>query len=178
MYRELKQGQHCLLFPGGGREVFKRKGEDYQLFWPETPDVVRLAAKLNATILPFSGLGGDDSFAIAADTDEILATPGLGDFFQERIAPLPSLVEGDKFVPPIGTILPERYYFAFGTPIPTSAISAGDDAAVEQAYAQLKQRVLGGIEELRALRERDGYANFARRAAFELATGDQAPPPT
>ena len=36
------------------------KGEEYQLFWPDTADLVRLAAKANATIVPFSGVGSDE----------------------------------------------------------------------------------------------------------------------
>ena len=35
LYSSLAKGESVLLFPGGGREVFKRKGEDYQLFWPD-----------------------------------------------------------------------------------------------------------------------------------------------
>ena len=57
-----------LLFPGGAREVFKRKGEEYRLFWPESPDLLRLAAKLNATLLPFSGIGGDESMTLLLDS--------------------------------------------------------------------------------------------------------------
>ena len=69
MYKLLKEGKTVLLFPGGAREVFKRKGEKYRLFWPQDDfGFVRLAAKLNATILPFSGLGGDDSFELAVDS--------------------------------------------------------------------------------------------------------------
>ena len=54
------------------------------------------------------------------------------------IAPsnLPSLVQDDVFVPPVGTILPARYYFAFGAPLPTEDIDPADDAAVEAAYAE------------------------------------------
>ena len=73
-----------------------------QLFWPAEADVVRLAARVNATIVPFSGIGGDDSFTMALDTDELLRTPAVGDFFRARIEQLPSLVADDKFVPPFG----------------------------------------------------------------------------
>lgn len=40
------------------------KGEEYQLFWPDTPDLVRLAAKANATIIPFSGVGSDEHLGV------------------------------------------------------------------------------------------------------------------
>ena len=119
-------------------------------------DFVRLAARVNATILPFSGIGGDESFTMALDNQELLAAPLIGDFFKERIgdlpslgtharaqtlesrpaptasdqscarAPLPSLVEGDDFVPPFGAITPARHYFLFGTPISTAAIDPSD----------------------------------------------------
>ena len=91
---------------------------------------------------------------------------------------LPSLVEDDKFIPPFGAIVPARYYFAFGEPIPTAGIAADDDEAVGAAYAELRKRVLGGIDELRELRDRDPYADAVRRTAYELASGAQAPPPS
>lgn len=177
LFRALSKGEPALLFPGGGREVFKRKGEDYQLFWPESPDVVRLAARLNATLLPFSGVGGDDSFDILADTDELLEAPLVGPFFKERVELLPSLVDGDKFVPPFGVIKPERYYFAFGAPIATDDLAPDDDEAVARVYAQLKAQVLGGIGQLKQLRARDPYSDFAQRTAFEVLNGAQAPAP-
>ena len=141
------------------------------------PDVVRLAARLNATLLPFSGLGGDDSFAVSIDSDELLQAPLIGPFFRERVAKLPSLVKDDVFVPPVGQILPERYYFAFGAPLTTDQIAPDDDAAVEAAYAELRARVLGGIDRLRELRERDPYSDFTRRTAYEVLNGVAAPPP-
>ena len=77
--RSLSRGEATLLFPGGAREVFKRKGEAYSLFWPDDPAIVRLAARTNATLLPFAGVGGDESFSIALDTDELLGAPLVGD---------------------------------------------------------------------------------------------------
>lgn len=59
-------------------QVTKRKGEKYQLLWRDTPDFVRMAAKLNAIIVPFAAVGGDDAYDIAFDTDEILNAPVVG----------------------------------------------------------------------------------------------------
>ena len=53
-----------LLFPGGAREVVKRKDEAYQLMWKETPDFVRLAAKCKALIVPFAAVGADDAYDV------------------------------------------------------------------------------------------------------------------
>lgn len=40
-YRLLQAGEAVLLFPGGAREVTKRRGEEYQLLWKDAPDFVR-----------------------------------------------------------------------------------------------------------------------------------------
>lgn len=39
-------------------QVNKLKGQEYQLLWKEQPDFVRMAAKLNAVIIPFAAVGG------------------------------------------------------------------------------------------------------------------------
>ena len=136
---------------------------------------MRLAARLDATLLPFSGLGGDDSFALALDSDELLAAPGAGDFFGPRVAPLPSLVDGDVFVPPLGALTPARHYFLFGRPIETAAIRSDDRDACAAIYAELRGEVERGIEALREVREKDPYRDLARRTAWEALNGAQAP---
>ena len=99
------------------------KGEDYQLFWPDAPDLVRLAARANATILPFSGVGSDEFFGgQLLDSEELLGMPLLGDWLRERIESLPSFVEDDVFVPPVPAPRlegPRRNYFLFGEPMST-----------------------------------------------------------
>ena len=104
----LKRGEHALVFPGGAREVFKRKGEEYEIFWGDDADIVRLAARCNATIVPFSGLGGDESFAMAGDSQELMDAPAGGAGCQERGAKRPADVEGDSVGPPAGRIRRER----------------------------------------------------------------------
>lgn len=42
-------------------EVVKRRGEEYQLLWRESPDFVRLATKCKAIIIPFAAVGADDA---------------------------------------------------------------------------------------------------------------------
>ena len=176
LYKSLANGEAALLFPGGAREVFKRKGEEYTIFWPDDPDFVRLAARTNATLIPFSGVGGDDSFTMALDSEEILAAPGIGSFFSERVSGLPSLVEGDAFVPPFGAVTPARHYFVFGTPIPTRDLDPSDRAGCEAAYADLRRQVKGGISLLREeVRPADPYRDLVKRSAWEAVYDGQAP---
>lgn len=44
-------------------DIMPGKGEEYQL-WPDAPDLVRIAAKANATIVPFSGVGSDEHLGL------------------------------------------------------------------------------------------------------------------
>ena len=45
-------------------QVNKLKGQEYQLLWREQPDFVRMAAKLNALIIPFAAVGGESPFLL------------------------------------------------------------------------------------------------------------------
>ena len=178
MFGALQRGESVLLFPGGAREVFKRKGEAYQLFWPDDANLVRLAARHNATIVPFSGLGGDESFTMALDTSELLRLPLVGDFFRERVEPLPSLVPDDFFVPPFGYISPQRHYFLFGTPIDTTPIDPADRDECARAYAGLKGQVVEGVRRLdEDVRAADPYRELVPRTAWEALYDAQAPGP-
>jgi len=40
-------------------QVNKLKGEKYKLIWKDSPDFVRLASKLDCTIVPFAAVGGE-----------------------------------------------------------------------------------------------------------------------
>ena len=77
-FRLLKNNDKVLLFPGGAREVVKKRGEEYQLIWKETPDFVRLAAKCKALIVPFAAVGADDAYDVVMETEEQLEHPVLG----------------------------------------------------------------------------------------------------
>ena len=66
-----------LLYPGGVREAFKRRGESYRLFWPARAEFVRMAARAGAVILPLAAVGADESLGLLLDSDEIRANPLL-----------------------------------------------------------------------------------------------------
>ncbi|CAI5958244.1 unnamed protein product [Closterium sp. NIES-65] len=69
-YQLLREGENLLLYPGGGREVGKRKNEKYKLFWRDTTDFVRIAVRCGATIVPFSTIGVEDAFDVLMDPDQ------------------------------------------------------------------------------------------------------------
>jgi hypothetical protein len=55
--RLLQRGEAVLVYPGGVREGFKRRGEQYKLFWPQRAELVRMAAKFGAIIVPVASVG-------------------------------------------------------------------------------------------------------------------------
>jgi len=46
-----------LLFPGGVREAYHGKNEEYKIFWPEKVDFVKMATLMDAIIVPFAVIG-------------------------------------------------------------------------------------------------------------------------
>lgn len=105
LYRLLQQGERILLYPGGARESFKLKNEKYQLFWPETAEFVRMAAKFDATIVTLAAVGIEESMEIVMDREDIMQTPILGDIAKSQIQQTPearlgvSAQTGDVFLP-------------------------------------------------------------------------------
>ena len=106
-YRLMSTGQTGLLFPGGVREVFHGKGEEYEIFWPEKSDFIRVAARFNATIVPISAVGSADSVNMLLDPEELLNLPfGLGDRVKKSSESVISARfdqsnSDERFVPPV-----------------------------------------------------------------------------
>lgn len=83
-YELLKRNETILLFPGGAREALHLRGEDYKVFWfvkykdttspfivnecrPERSEFVRMAAAMDAIIVPFAAIGVADSVNMLLD---------------------------------------------------------------------------------------------------------------
>lgn len=63
----MKNNETVLLYPGGAKEALHFRGEEYKLFWPERTDFVRMAAQLDAIIVPVAAIGAAESAAILFD---------------------------------------------------------------------------------------------------------------
>jgi 1-acyl-sn-glycerol-3-phosphate acyltransferase len=120
----MRRGESILVFPGGAREVFKRKGEAYQLFWKERYGFVRLAIEHGYTIMPYATVGAEESYDVLLDASDYMRTPlgrylkstGIADRYLRGGEELPPIVRG------IGLTLvprPEQMYFLVGKPIDT-----------------------------------------------------------
>lgn len=124
----MRQGYSILVFPGGGREVSKRKGEAYQLIWKERYGFIKLAQEFGYDVVPFVALGGDDVFDLAIDANsllkqkwfqKLLSVPKIGKFFRYGDV-IPSIPKN---------IIPKRipFYFKFLPSLSVAEIHSIED---------------------------------------------------
>lgn len=157
----LSKGDCILLFPGGGREVCRRRGEQNTIHWDSQSDFVRIAAKYNAIIVPFSAVGADDAVDILIDGQELQRIPIIGprirklmqdyDLSPENLAPLTS--------PP----RLNRFYFNFHKPVDTAPLNSKDKSGCQQEFEKTKHTVIIGIQDLLNYRETDPLKTFRSR---------------
>ena len=154
--RLLSAGEVVLVFPGGGREVMKRKGEKYRLIWKQRLGFVRMAIEHGAPIVPFGAVGGEDTFDIVLDGDTPLAAPlrPLIDRLGGRSDMLPPIARGVA-----GTALPrrQRFLFGFAPAIDTKRFAGreGDGSVLRRLRDQTRTAVEGQIADLLRRREQD-----------------------
>ena len=120
--RLMESGQHVLVFPGGAREVAKRRHEINKLVWKKRTGFVYMAIEQGFDIIPFASLGCDEAYDIVYDGDDF-ANGWLGKRLlgNDKINSL--MRGGDLFMPLVKgigpTLLPkaEPFHFAIGKPI-------------------------------------------------------------
>ena len=179
LYKLMARGDSALLYPGGLREAFKstKRGEAYKLFWPDAAgsadgSFARVAAKFDATIVPFAAVGADESVEMLLDTDDLLALPVVGARALETARRTPVALPGERFITPISIPAPwrfRRFYFFLGKPIDTSGVDPDDRAACAALYEQAKADVEQGVQFLLERRKADPYESFLPRAAVEAS---------
>jgi 1-acyl-sn-glycerol-3-phosphate acyltransferase len=154
----MRRGHHVLVFPGGGREVAKRKGEEHGLVWKNRTGFVRMAIEHDYPIIPVAELGADDSLDIVFDGDDMMKS-SLGEIVRENRY-LNRLTRGGDMLFPIvrgvaGLPIPRPIplFFHVGHPVETN----GFDAQNEDDRLHLRQEVADsiyqGLDTLRELRD-------------------------
>lgn len=158
----MRAGESVLVFPGGAREVWRRKGEEYTLMWKERLGFVRQAIKHGYDIIPFGALGPDECYTVVADANDMLNLPGLRALIEHTA--LEKMLRRGDMIPPLGrgigpTLLPrpQRFYFGFGTRIPTTHLKgeALDERAQRTLRESIAQAITQQITHLKAIREQD-----------------------
>jgi 1-acyl-sn-glycerol-3-phosphate acyltransferase len=162
----MRDGQNILVFPGGTGEVFKGRGQDYQLIWKERLGFARLAIEFGYPIVPFAAVGAEEMFHVVVDRETPIAAQVSALIRRLVGLPLPPIPRGMGL-----TLLPrpERLYFWFGQPVDTSRYGgAGDDDAAARAVRdEVRAAVQAGIQILLAERERDPQRGLLKRLWHE-----------
>jgi 1-acyl-sn-glycerol-3-phosphate acyltransferase len=110
----LKRGRLVVCYPGGSREVFKPQDASYRLRWTRSLGFGRLAIDTQVPVVPFAGLGVDESFLHFGHPAAL--TRLLGRY-------TPPLALGIGLVP-----FPVRFRFRLGEPLtpPRTQAALGD----------------------------------------------------
>ncbi|KMT13485.1 hypothetical protein BVRB_4g082640 [Beta vulgaris subsp. vulgaris] len=169
---------HVLLYPGGAREALHYKGEEYKLFWPDRPEFVRMAAKFNATIVPFGVVGEDDIAELVLDYDDLMRIPVVNDVIRKSVDEAVKVRTADEgevgnenlFLPGLLPKIPGRFYYLFGKPIETQGKEEllRDRKSAEEMYLQIKSEVASSIAYLLKKRDEDPYRNIIDRTIYRL----------
>ena len=160
----MKNNQYILVFPGGAREAFKNKGEEYQLIWKNRLGFVKMAVENQCTIVPFSAIGGEECYELVWDSKEIQNSP-LGTLLRHigiRKDMVVPLVKGVGLTP---LPKPQRFYYKFGEPISTDHLKGmeGDENSLNDLKSQVKEAVEAGMADLLSFRDSDPNRNLFNR---------------
>jgi 1-acyl-sn-glycerol-3-phosphate acyltransferase len=147
----MRRGEHILVFPGGAREVFKHKGEAYQLIWKERFGFVQLAIKRGYTITPYATAGAEEAFDLLLDSADYMNTP-LGRYLK-RTGIADRYLRGGEEFPPIVRGLgltavprPEKLYFSIGRPIDMARYRGQEENP--EVLRRVRNRVGRSLEQL------------------------------
>jgi 1-acyl-sn-glycerol-3-phosphate acyltransferase len=156
--RELmRHNETILVFPGGGREIAKFKGEEHTLRWQGRSGFARLSVENNYPIVPVGLVGGDDIY------QSLTTREGRwGRLSQALTAKLSGRT--DMALPlmhGIGPTLiprPQRMYLRFAVPIDTTKPTRVSE---EEWVAAVKQNTQESLEQtladLLAIRNGDPF---------------------
>jgi 1-acyl-sn-glycerol-3-phosphate acyltransferase len=156
--RELmRHNETILVFPGGGREIAKFKGEEYQLNWRGRSGFARIAVENDYPIVPVGLVGGDDIYKSLVTRDSALGR--LSTAISTRLSGEPDMAMplmrgvGPTFIP-----RPQRMYLHFGEPIATKRPAKVSTAKwVESVRANTQQSLEAILTHLLAVRADDPF---------------------
>uniref|UniRef100_J3KZU5 Serine aminopeptidase S33 domain-containing protein n=2 Tax=Oryza brachyantha TaxID=4533 RepID=J3KZU5_ORYBR len=187
-YRLFERDEFVLLYPGGIREALHRKDEDYQLFWPDQPEFVRMAAQFGVTVIPFGCVGEDDMLEIVLDYNDLKNIPFIRETiesFNQDCPGVRSTVKGEEgnqvlHLPAVLPKVPGRLYYLFGKSIEMKGMGGvqRDRESANQLYLDIKSEVENIMSYLKRKREQDPYRSITARTLYQATWGATAQIPT
>ena len=145
----MRHDETVLVFPGGGRDMLKFKGEQYQLLWEGRSGFARLAIAHGYPIIPVGLIGGDDVYHSVVERNGAWErmTRGLG----ARLHGVNDV--GIPLIRGVGPTLlprPQRMYLRFGSPIDTTTPARANatewEAAVKERTQTSLESILGQLQ--------------------------------
>ena len=166
----MNRGDSIVVFPGGTREIGKKKGEEYILKWSDRKGFVRLAMEHGYDIIPVAAVGAEETYTIIEDSNDILKSP-FGQFLK-FIGVSEKYFKNGELMPPVirgigNTIFPRpaKLYFSFGKRISTARYkSKFDDAQTQEIMKKkVEKALLGEFQKLFTIRDNDTDRSKWRR---------------
>ncbi len=166
----MQAGESIVVYPGGTREICRKKGERYVLKWADRKGFVRMAAKHGYDIIPIAAVGAEEAFTIVKDAEDFLKTP-VGKFLK-FIGVSHTVFKDGELIPPIvkgvgDTIIPRpvKLYFKFGKRISTKGMKrkVNNDEALDTIKGKVEESLLEMIHELHDVRRKDRDRSKLRR---------------
>lgn len=150
----MQRGESILVFPGGAREVMRRKTDGYDLVWKQRTGFARLAIQHGYDIIPFAAVGANETYRILLDADEMRASRPWR--WLDRHLDLDRRSrQGDMLSPLVRgvgpTLLPrpQRFYYAFGERITTAPLrSEHPDSDTLWGVRRQTERAIGDLTRL------------------------------
>jgi len=169
--RELmRHNESILVFPGGGREIAKFKGEENTLRWEGRAGFARVSVESNYPIVPVALVGGDDVY------QSLISRKGrwgrLSTSLTEKVSGRRDMVL--PLVHGVGPTLiprPQRMYLRFAAPIDTAKPArVSEEKWVDTVKKQTQDSLEQALADLLEIRAGDPYRELnplAWRAATQ-----------
>ncbi|WP_059014664.1 lysophospholipid acyltransferase family protein [Mycobacterium sp. M26] len=174
--RELMHNNEpILVFPGGGREMSKFKGEEYTLLWEGRAGFARLSVENDYPVVPVALVGGDDVYKSLFTRDSLwgrFTTSVAKRLTGKSNMGLP-LTRG---LGPTMVPRPQRMYLRFCPPIDTTKPARRNhDSWVADVKARTQESIEHALKDLLEIRDGDPYRELNplewRNATQPVVTG-------
>jgi 1-acyl-sn-glycerol-3-phosphate acyltransferase len=167
----MERKENLVVFPGGTREVCKKKGEAYVLKWQDRTGFVRMAMQYGYDIIPVAAVGAEDAYTVTKDSDDILNHSFAGRLLKQT-GLAHTLFKDGELLPPFvkgwgNTVIPKpvKLYFSFGKRISTKRYKSKfeDHETQELIKARVEKSLLKQFEHLFEVRENDKDETLVRK---------------
>ncbi|HOB50398.1 MAG TPA: lysophospholipid acyltransferase family protein [Mycobacterium sp.] len=153
----MQQNEPILVFPGGGREIAKFKGERNMLRWDNRYGFARVAVEHRYPIVTAALIGGDDVYTSLTSRDGLFGQ--ASEWISQRLTGQTGMAV--PLVRGIGPTLlpnPQRMYLRFRPPITTIKPSEiAEDTWVRQLKERTENQLQSDLDDLQRLRAADPY---------------------